>query len=90
MAAPAKKIDVRPDSGVSVEAKPSSENAEIIAAAEGVDIDPVASPAKALQDKLDAHFLPMGKTMSARFVTLLVMFTCVGTWVSGIGLYGAL
>lgn len=90
MAEPAKRIDVQPEIDPNVEVDHSAESSEIIATSAGSAINPVASPAKALQDKLDAHFLPMGKRMSARFVTLLVMFTCVGTWVSGIGLYGIL
>ncbi len=52
--------------------------------------EPGVSPAKVMQDQLDAHFMPVGQKMSARFVTLLVMFTCVGSWVGGIGLYSTL
>ena len=50
----------------------------------------VASPARDLQDRLDAHFVTRHHPMTARFVTLLVIFTCLGTWVTGVGLYATL
>ncbi|MEM8615419.1 MAG: hypothetical protein AAGF20_00640 [Pseudomonadota bacterium] len=55
-----------------------------------LDLDAVPSPARQLQDRLDAHFAPMAKRLSARFVTLLVGLTCLGTWLSGYGLYASL
>lgn len=88
MAVPAHKSKTEPET-VEVDAA-EAQPVDLIAASGEQDITPVASPAKDLQDKLDAHFVPMNKKMSARFVTLLVMFTCLGTWISGVGLYGTL
>ena len=51
---------------------------------------PVGSPAKALQDKLDRHFSVRRTKFSAQFITWLVIGACVGTWLSGIGLYATL
>jgi hypothetical protein len=90
MAVPAHKPESKANREDRVQDDARTEQAEIIATADDLSIAPVVSPAKDLQDKLDAHFLPMSKKMSARFVTLLVMFTCVGTWISGVGLYGTL
>jgi hypothetical protein len=58
--------------------------------AAAVEVASVASPARDLQDRLDAHFVTRHHPMTARFVTLLVVFTCLGTWVTGVGLYSTL
>ncbi len=90
MAVPAHKSETEVKPVQVAEDETRTKPADIITTTDELDVAPVASPAKDLQDKLDAHFLPMNKKMSARFVTLLVMFTCLGTWVSGVGLYGTL
>ena len=90
MAIPAHKSESQGNCEERVQDDARTDPAEIVATADNLSIAPVVSPAKDLQDKLDAHFLPMSKKMSARFVTLLVMFTCVGTWISGVGLYSTL
>ena len=71
-----------PKRSVPVEGQPASEKA--------LGIEATISPAKTLQDRLDAHFAPVSRKMSSRFVTLLVMFTCLGTWIGGVGLYATL
>jgi len=52
---------------------------------EAFDGQAVLSPARALQDRLSAHFAPVSRTMSSRFVTLFIMFAVLGTWVSATG-----
>lgn len=41
------------------------------------------SPARQLQRRLHVHFSPLSREMTGRFVTLLVMFTTIGTWLAG-------
>lgn len=48
-------------------------------------ITPVPSPARALQDKLQAHYQPLTKQMSVVLVSLLVAFAFVGAWISANG-----
>lgn len=48
-------------------------------------VEAVPSPAKALQDQLEAHYQPLHKRMSVILVSLLVAFAFVGGWVSGAG-----
>lgn len=55
-----------------------------------VDVAPVPSPAKALQSKLDQHFAERRSRFSGRFITWLVIGTCAGTWLTGVGLYATL
>ncbi|MBR9834619.1 MAG: hypothetical protein GYB42_05405 [Alphaproteobacteria bacterium] len=43
------------------------------------------SPARALQARLHAQFAPASRQMLSRYVTLLVMLTCLGTWLAGSG-----
>lgn len=51
---------------------------------------PVPSPAKELQAKLDKHFALRSSKFSGRFITWLVIGTCAGTWLTGVGLYSTL
>ena len=88
MAVAAKKIETDAiEHEVMVEASDQSAADVIEQTAQELGVTASVSPAKVLQDKLDAHYAPVTKTMSSRYVTLLVMFTCLGTWVSGVGLY---
>lgn len=48
-------------------------------------IEAVPSPAKALQDQLEAHYEPFYKRLSVTLVSLLIVFAFVGGWVSGTG-----
>ena len=85
MPIPAKRnVDAPAKVADETDTKPSLSDA---AAAE---VSAVASPARDLQGRLDAHFATRHHPMTARFVTLLVMFTCLGTWVTGVGLYATL
>jgi len=82
---PAKR---KADAPVRAQAKPDAQ--PVLSDAAGADVSAVASPARDLQGRLDAHFAGRHHPMTARFVTLLVMFTCLGTWISGVGLYATL
>lgn len=77
---------------VNVPAKAPSETdvQPALSEATAAEVAAVASPARDLQGRLDAHFATRHHPMTARFVTLLVMFTCLGTWVTGVGLYATL
>ena len=47
------------------------------------DTDPtvaVPSPAKELQDKLQAHYAPLSRRMSVILVSFLVAFAFIGGW----------
>lgn len=46
---------------------------------------PVPSPAKQLQDQLEAHYQPLSQRMSVILVSLLVAFAFVGGWLGGTG-----
>ncbi len=62
-------------------------SAEVIGDVERVLITGAAmSPARLLQARLHAHFSPVATKMSVQFITLVIMFTCVGTWIAGMGL----
>lgn len=45
---------------------------------------PVASPAKALQDQLAAHYQPLSKRMSVMLISLLVGFAFIGGYLGGV------
>lgn len=47
------------------------------------DTPPVASPAKQLQDQLEAHYQPLSRQMAVILVSLLVAFAFVGGWMGG-------
>ena len=49
------------------------------------DVDAVPSPAKELQDQLEAHYQPLHKRMSVILVSLLVAFAFIGGWIGGAG-----
>lgn len=85
MPMPAKR---KADPSVRNQAKPDAQ--PVLSDAAAADVNAVASPARDLQGRLDAHFATRHHPMTARFVTLLVMFTCLGTWVTGVGLYATL
>lgn len=55
-----------------------------------LEVSPVPSPAKALQTKLDQHFAARQSKFTGRFITWLVIGTCAGTWLTGVGLYATL
>jgi len=46
---------------------------------------PVPSPAKELQERLEAHYQPLSQRMSVILVSLLVAFAFVGGWLGGTG-----
>lgn len=46
---------------------------------------PVPSPARALQDRLAAHYQPFTKRMSVVLISLLVGFAFISGWMSGSG-----
>ncbi|MEL6691657.1 MAG: hypothetical protein AAFQ12_01295 [Pseudomonadota bacterium] len=48
-------------------------------------VTPVPSPAKQLQDQLQAHYQPLTKQMPVILVSLLVAFAFVGGWVGANG-----
>lgn len=48
-------------------------------------VAPVPSPARQLQDQLQAHYQPLTKQMSVLLISLLVAFAFVGGWVGGNG-----
>ncbi|MEO0608385.1 MAG: hypothetical protein AAFY82_09150 [Pseudomonadota bacterium] len=48
-------------------------------------VEAMPSPAKALQDQLEAHYQPLHKRMSVILVSLLVAFAFVGGWIGGAG-----
>lgn len=47
---------------------------------------PVPSPARQLQDQLQAHYQPLTKRMSVLLISLLVAFVFIGGWGGGHGL----
>ncbi|MBO6688120.1 MAG: hypothetical protein JJ931_02845 [Henriciella sp.] len=49
------------------------------------DTTPVPSPAKQLQDQLEAHYQPLSQRMSVILVSLLVGFAFIGGWLGGTG-----
>lgn len=49
------------------------------------DVAPVPSPARQLQDQLQAHYQPLTKRMSVVLVSLLVAFAFVGAWIGANG-----
>ncbi|MCR9193789.1 MAG: hypothetical protein NXH88_03600 [Hyphomonas sp.] len=49
------------------------------------DAAPVPSPAKQLQDQLEAHYQPLSQRMSVILVSLLVGFAFIGGWLGGTG-----
>lgn len=48
------------------------------------------SPALDLQAKLHKQLRRRPSKLSARFITWLVIATCAGTWLAGVGLYSTL
>lgn len=48
-------------------------------------VEAIPSPAKALQDQLEAHYQPLYKRMSVILVSFLVAFAFVGGWIGGAG-----
>ena len=48
-------------------------------------VTPVPSPARQLQDRLQAHYQPLTKQMSVVLVSLLVAFAFVGAWIGANG-----
>lgn len=48
----------------------------------------VPSPAKELQDQLQAHYAPLSKRMSVILISLLMAFAFIGGWVGGAGTIG--
>ncbi|MEM7493825.1 MAG: hypothetical protein AAF296_10610 [Pseudomonadota bacterium] len=48
------------------------------------------SPALDLQAKLHKQLSRQPSKLSARFITWLVIATCAGTWLAGVGLYSTL
>ncbi len=48
-------------------------------------VSPVPSPAKELQDQLEAHYQPLSQRMSVILVSLLVAFAFVGGWLGSTG-----
>ncbi len=55
----------------------------------GVEQAPaVPSPAKELQDKLQAHYTPLSQRMSVILISLLVAFAFIGGWLGGSGTGG--
>lgn len=66
------------------------QEASIAAIGDAEGAAPVTSPARDLQKRLRGHFNPMVREFSARFVTLAVALTCLGTWVAGFGLHSTL
>ena len=48
-------------------------------------VTPVPSPARQLQNQLQAHYQPLTKQMSVVLVSLLVAFAFVGAWISANG-----
>jgi hypothetical protein len=64
--------------------------AYVQAAAEGaISAEPVGSPARDLQARLEAEIGTVRK-MSARSVTALVIVVCLSTWLTGFWLYASL
>lgn len=55
------------------------------AVVEGETATAVPSPAKELQDRLQAHYQPLSQRMSVILVSLLVAFAFVGGWIGGSG-----
>ncbi len=45
----------------------------------------VPSPARELQDRLEAHYQPLSQRMSVILVSVLVAFAFVGGWLGGSG-----
>ncbi len=70
------------------------------AGAESVYVQPVdgdsselpgaASPARDLQERLEADLAPTESKMSARAVTAMVVTVCLATWLTGYLFYSAL
>lgn len=53
-------------------------------------VETVPSPAKALQDQLEAHYEPWYKRLSVTLVSLLFVIAFVGGWVSAAGGVGSI
>ena len=49
------------------------------------DTAPVPSPAKQLQEQLQAHYQPLSQRMAVILVSLLVGFAFIGGWLGGTG-----
>lgn len=58
-------------------------NAKPIAADDAAQAVP--SPAKELQDRLQAHYQPLSRRMSVILVSILMAFAFVGGWIGGTG-----
>ena len=86
MAIPAKKQDTE---AAEVETRVDARVNETVVIDPSVEVfggQAMLSPARALQDRLSVHFMPVSRTMSSRFVTLFIMFAVLGTWLSATGL----
>lgn len=78
-----KSDDIKPQPDMSGATPPAQ-------AIEVHDLEPVPSPAKALQARLDQHFSLRNNKFSGRFITFLVLGTSSATWLSGVALYATL
>lgn len=47
--------------------------------------EPVASPAKELQEQLSAHYQPFARRMSVMLISVLFAFAFIGGWLAGSG-----
>lgn len=56
------------------------QNIAISLADEGAEVRP--SPARSLQQRLQAHYVPYSHQFMTRFVTLFVGFAMLGTWLA--------
>lgn len=45
----------------------------------------VPSPARALQDQLQAHYQPLSQRMSVILISVLMAFAFIGGWIGGSG-----
>lgn len=66
--------------------KTETEKPGIAADLDGASLAAHPSPARALQARLHAQFVPASRQMLSRYVTLALMLTCIGTWIAGSGL----
>lgn len=83
MNTPARKSDSQRAPEVSAPKTNGHETSKLEFAEEGSVSRP--SPARDLQRRLHAHYVPQTNEFMTRFVTLFVAFTLIGTWLAQTG-----
>lgn len=83
MSTPARKSDSQQASKVSAQKTNGHKASKLSFAEDGSTSRP--SPARDLQQRLHAHYVPHTSEFMTRFVTLFVAFALIGTWLAQTG-----